>query len=195
MNSACCYFDIVMEIEFTWQLFFKNPHIIFHVTPSGGSRIVPCGWTCVSFCVVKAGELCEWTSLSSSVLCPGLSPDHVERIHQLDSWQTSAFSLSLIAQMPGDVEFFRMGGLGSWVFCYFVWVSRLSSRPGVGLWYNLWRQHFATYITPASGLIELATAVHSDLASLDMSLYFCVCLRLWFFHFDFVWFWGCLWLW
>jgi len=53
--------------------------------------------------------------------------------------------------MPGDVEFFRMGGLGYWVFCYFVWVSRLSSRPGVGLWYNLWRQHFATYITPASG--------------------------------------------
>ena len=23
MNSACCYFDIVMEIEFTWQFFWK----------------------------------------------------------------------------------------------------------------------------------------------------------------------------
>jgi len=23
MNSACCYFDIVMEIEFTWQFFLK----------------------------------------------------------------------------------------------------------------------------------------------------------------------------
>jgi len=31
--------------------------------------------------------------------------------------------------------------------------------------------------------------------SLNMSLYFGVCLRLWFFHFGFVWFWGCLWLW
>jgi hypothetical protein len=31
--------------------------------------------------------------------------------------------------------------------------------------------------------------------SLNMSLYIGVCLRLWFFHFDFVWFWGCLWLW
>ena len=45
MNCACCYFDIVMEIEFTWQFFLKNPLIIFHVTPSSGSRIVPCGWT------------------------------------------------------------------------------------------------------------------------------------------------------
>jgi len=44
MKSACWYFYIVIEIEFTWQ-FLKNPHIIFHVTPSSGSRILPCGWT------------------------------------------------------------------------------------------------------------------------------------------------------
>jgi len=24
MNSTCCYFDIVMEIEFTWQFFFEK---------------------------------------------------------------------------------------------------------------------------------------------------------------------------
>jgi len=28
-----------------------------------------------------------------------------------------------------------------------------------------------------------------------MNFYFGVCLRLWFFHFDFVCFWGCFWLW
>jgi len=44
MNSASCCFDIVMEIEFTWQFFLKNPHI-FYETPSSGSRIVPCRWT------------------------------------------------------------------------------------------------------------------------------------------------------
>ena len=43
MNSTCCYFDIVMEIEFTWQFFWKIL-IPFHETPSG-SRIVPSRWT------------------------------------------------------------------------------------------------------------------------------------------------------
>jgi len=28
MNSACCYFDIVMEIEFTWQFFLKSSYHI-----------------------------------------------------------------------------------------------------------------------------------------------------------------------
>ena len=134
MNSACCYFDIVMEIEFTSKFFFKNPHILFHVTPSSGSRIVPCGWTCVSWCVVKAGGFGGWTSLPSSVLCPGLSPDHVERIHQLDSWQTDRlFPCRLSPKCLGMWSSFEWGGLGYWFFCYFVWVSRLSSRPGVCL--------------------------------------------------------------
>jgi hypothetical protein len=28
-----------------------------------------------------------------------------------------------------------------------------------------------------------------------INFYIGVCLRLWFFYFDFVWFWGCLWWW
>ena len=47
---------------------------------------------------MKAGGFGGWTSLSSSVLCPGLSPDHVERIQQLDSWQTDR--LFLVAYRP-----------------------------------------------------------------------------------------------
>ena len=102
-------------------VFFKNPHIIFHVTPSRGSRIVPSGWTCVSWCVVKAGGFGGWTSLSSSVLCPGLSPDHVERIQQLDSWQTDR--LFLVAYRPnawgcGVLSIGGVWGIGFFVTSY-----------------------------------------------------------------------------
>ena len=64
----------------------------------------------------------------------GPVPDHVERIHQLDSWQTDRlFPCRLSPKCQGMWSSFEWDGLGYWVLCYFVWVSRLSSRPGVGL--------------------------------------------------------------
>ena len=61
---------------------------------------------------MKAGGFGGWTSLSSSVLCPGLSPDHVERIHKLDSWQTDW--LFLVAYRPNA---FGCGVLSNGGFC------------------------------------------------------------------------------
>ena len=62
------------------------------------------------------GAFGGWTSLSSSVLCPGPSPDHVKRTHQLDSWQTDRFFPCRLSPTAGGLDFFRMGGFGVVVF-------------------------------------------------------------------------------
>jgi hypothetical protein len=57
-NSARCYHkrtyvflwsthyscQILMQLEFPREIFEKSSNIKFHENPSGGSRVVPCGW-------------------------------------------------------------------------------------------------------------------------------------------------------
>jgi hypothetical protein len=44
-RTACYSCQILMELEFSRQIFEKSSNIRFHENPSGGSRVVPCGQT------------------------------------------------------------------------------------------------------------------------------------------------------
>jgi len=45
MYSICCYSDILMQVEFSWQFFKKILKSQIYENPSSGSRIVPRGRT------------------------------------------------------------------------------------------------------------------------------------------------------
>jgi hypothetical protein len=50
-TAVCCMYStgycwqILMNIESSWQIFEKSPNIKFHENPSSGSRVVQCGQT------------------------------------------------------------------------------------------------------------------------------------------------------
>jgi hypothetical protein len=41
----CFYFQILIKLEFSKQIFKKYSNIKFHENPSSGSQVVPCGRT------------------------------------------------------------------------------------------------------------------------------------------------------
>ena len=139
-----------------------NALSIWVVTRSapGAFRVFSFLITSVSWCVVKAGGgLVDGQVCPSPVLCPGPSPDHVERKHQLDSWQTDRlFPCPLSPKCQGMWSSLEWG---IWGIEFFVTSYGSPDWVVVGLWYNLWRQHFATYITPASGCCWLDWTCYS----------------------------------